>query len=383
MSVHSHWPLLFLVWLFALLPCIEVEAHKPSDSYLRIQMDEEGEALHVQWEIALKDLELLIGIDSDGDRNITWGELKERRDAIAAHALNRLEIKNGIQKVELAVEDLLFTEHSDGGYAVLVLTPELSGSTESLSVRYDLLFDIDPTHRGLVVYDNGDISNTYLLSPSNDTIELSSAPVSLWTKFLKFIWEGIWHIWIGFDHILFLIALLLPAVLYREKGEWRPVPGFLPACLTTLKIVSVFTLAHSITLWLAVMDYVSLPSRFIEATIAASIIVVVVNNFHSILKLSGWMIAFIFGLIHGFGFANVLVDLGLSASGLAISLFGFNVGVELGQLAIVFVLLPIIFLARGTTFYRRYVYFGGSILIGIIALIWFLERAFNLNLTGG
>ena len=130
------------------------------------------------------------------------------------------------------------------------------------------------------------------------------------------------------------------------------------------------------------MKYVTLPTGFVEATIAFSIIVTAINNLFPIIKLPTWLIVFVFGLIHGFGFANVLVALGLSSVTLAISLFGFNVGVELGQLAIVLVFLPIAFILRDTKFYRWGIFFFGSILIAIIAAIWFAERVGNFEILG-
>jgi len=366
-----------LIVLFTLIFPEGARAHKPSDSYLRLVGG--GASLSLQWEISLKDLEMLVGLDSDRDRNITWGELKAKRDVIAAHALGHLQLVGDGQEAQLVMEDLLFSEHSDGGYAVLVLGTGLPGDVESLEIRYDLLFAVDPTHRGLVHYQNGGDSSHYLISPDTEALVFGTAPVSPWRTFFVYVREGVWHIWIGVDHILFLVCLLLPAVLFRGGKSWQPVESFWQACGTTVKIVTVFTLAHSITLWLAASGHVTLPSRFVEATIAFSIIVVAINNLYPILPLSGWMIAFLFGLIHGFGFANVLMDLGLSSGALAISLFGFNLGVELGQMAIVLVVLPLAFLMRITTFYRRFVFQGGSILIGIMALIWLYERVWNTD----
>jgi hypothetical protein len=188
----------------------------------------------------------------------------------------------------------------------------------------------------------------------------------------------VWHIWIGYDHILFLLSLLLPAVLLRQKGIWQPVGSFLPACKAVLKIVTVFTVAHSITLWLAVTEYVTLPSRLVEATIALSIVVTALNNLFPVLPTSGWAIAFVFGLVHGFGFANVLLDLGLSDAALAVSLLAFNVGVELGQIAIVLAFLPIAFVLRRTAVYRWFLLRAGSALIVAAGTIWFVERAFDV-----
>ena len=130
------------------------------------------------------------------------------------------------------------------------------------------------------------------------------------------------------------------------------------------------------------MGYVTLPSRLVESVIAFSIIVTAFNNLFPLLKIPGWAIAFVFGLIHGFGFANVLLDLGLSSTVLGVSLFGFNVGVELGQLAIVAVFLPIAFLVRNSKFYEVVILKIGSIAIAIVAAIWMLERIGNFEILG-
>jgi hypothetical protein len=371
------WALVLLVWLWTSLAL----AHKPSDSYLRIASGEER--LSAQWDISLKDLEFLIGLDANRDGEITWGEVKSQRQAIAAHALSRLHLTADGHACELQLADLLVTQHSDGAYAVLALESNCPGDVAVLTIEYNLLFDVDPTHRGLVLYaDAGNIS-THILSPENPTLELRTGEGSAWHTLADYVREGVWHIWIGYDHILFLLSLLLPAVLVRRDNHWHAVESFRPACMAVLKIVTVFTLAHSLTLWLAVMEYVTLPGRLVEAAIALSIVVTALNNVYPVLPLSGWAIAFVFGLVHGFGFANVLLDLGLSNLTLGVALFGFNVGVELGQIAIVLVFLPLAFLMRDTAFYRWVVLRFGSVLVAVVGGIWLVERVFEVTIFGG
>jgi hypothetical protein len=360
-------------------------AHKASDSYLRIRGGQQE--LVVQWDIAIKDLELLIGVDGNRDGEVTWGELLSKQQEIFSHAVARLEVMADGTTCELELVEMKFVEHSDGGYAVLVLDTGVSGDAQVLGIKYRLLFDLDPTHRGLVVFNNASATRTGVLSPDRSAIEIDIAQASLWSTFLEFTWEGVWHIWIGFDHILFLVCLLLPAVLTldrKEGGErdWVPVDKFRPALISVLKIVTVFTIAHSITLWLAVMGYVTLPSQWVESAIAFSIIVTAANNLFPIFRFEGWTIAFVFGLIHGFGFANVLMDLGLSEMSLAISLFAFNFGVELGQIAIVAALFPLAFMFRKTRFYDLAILKLGSVLIAIIAFIWLIERIGNYEILG-
>ncbi|MEO7557455.1 MAG: HupE/UreJ family protein, partial [Gammaproteobacteria bacterium] len=141
-----------------------------------------------------------------------------------------------------------------------------------------------------------------------------------------------------------------------------------------------FTLAHSITLSLAVLSIVQLPSRFVETTIAASIVLAALNNIFPLVQKRLWLVAFGFGLIHGFGFASVLVDLGLLKQALLLSLVGFNVGVEIGQLSIVSVFLPLAYVLRRSWFYQRFILALGSLAIAGLALVWLMERAFNLTL---
>ena len=146
-----------------------------------------------------------------------------------------------------------------------------------------------------------------------------------------------------------------------------------------LKVVTAFTLAHSITLSLAALQVISLPSRFVESTIAASVVLAALNNLRGTIERRRWVMAFVFGLVHGFGFASVLADLGLPQGALVLALVGFNVGVEVGQVAIVVAFVPIAFWLRHTQFYRRGVLTAGSLLVALVAAYWFVQRAFDFQ----
>ncbi|MEM7314395.1 MAG: HupE/UreJ family protein, partial [Planctomycetota bacterium] len=376
----------YVVWRTAIVSLVMVasaHAHKPSDSYLRIRTQDEGShEIHIEWDIAIRDLELFVGLDEDQDQQVTWGELRAKEDAIVAQALSHLELASRGTVHQLSFVDLKVNDHSDGAYAALKFACNEPVDMTALGVRYSLLFDVDPTHRGLVLFDDGVGVTTHVLSPNEPSVVLSVGESSLLATLGEYVKEGVWHIWIGIDHILFLLALLLPAVFIYSESEWKPVDAFKPAFRSVLKVVTVFTIAHSVTLWLSVMEYVTLPNKWVEATIAFSIIVTAFNNLYDFIRLPAWMIAFGFGLIHGFGFASVLIDLGLSNQTLAASLFGFNVGVEFGQLVIVAAFLPLAFLIRRTTFYRRGIFQFGSILIAIVAAIWVYERVAQVEILG-
>jgi hypothetical protein len=175
---------------------------------------------------------------------------------------------------------------------------------------------------------------------------------------------------VGFDHLLFLLALLLPSVLWRENGRWQAVGSLGPAVKDVVAVVTAFTVAHSLTLTLAALGWVALPARWVESAIAATVVV----------PGRRWAIAFFLGLIHGLGFASVLADLGLPSGALVPALAGFNLGVEAGQLAIVGVFVPLAFAARETRFYRRGALGLGSAAVAAIALLWLAERSLNLSL---
>ena len=355
------------------------QAHKPSDSYLTITV-QDGR-LRGQWDIALRDLDLAVGLDADGDGRITWSEVRAQHLAIAAYASARLQVQADDQPCSLSVGPQQVDEHTDGAYSVLPL--QLACKIEApkvLSLRYTLLADLDPQHRGLLNLTVDGASRSAILGPQAPLQSFTLASISRWQAFAAYVQEGVWHIWIGFDHILFLLSLLLPAVGLWAGRRWQPVDRFGQAVVEVLKVVTAFTLAHSITLSLAVLGLVSLPSRVVESSIAASVLLAALNNVWPVFHGRRWMVAFAFGLLHGFGFASVLVDLGLPQGALAVALAGFNVGVELGQLAIVAVFLPLAYALRRSWFYRRAVLVGGSLLIAALAGVWLAERALDLKL---
>jgi hypothetical protein len=338
-------------------------AHKASDSYLTLRV--QGSEISGQWDIALRDIEVALGLDADGDGEIRWGELRARHSALAAWALSALTLERG-GRCTLQVAGHAVDQHTDGAYAVLQLAGRCPSDAGPLTLDYRLLFDVDTLHRGLLKLALDGADHASVLAPGQARPAFTPAPPGPAAAFVSFLRQGVWHIWIGFDHILFLIALLLPAVFERRARRWVGVPRFGRAARDVVAVVTAFTLAHSITLSLAALEWVSLPSRWVESAIGGR----------------RWMMAFGFGLIHGFGFASVLADLGLPTASLAWSLAGFNVGVELGQLAIVAAFLPLAFALRHTGLYRHVVFTGGSWAALVLAALWFVERAFDLSWFG-
>ncbi|HQS89956.1 HupE/UreJ family protein [Polaromonas sp.] len=371
----------FLLLLIALLLHTGAWAHKPSDSYLTLRAATGSNDIAVRWDIALRDLDYVLQLDRNGNGEISWGEVRLRSDDITRLATSRLQLSASDKACTWATTaPLALDKHSDGTYAVLSLSAQCPSLTGALKARYSLLFDVDPTHRGLVQWIAPGSTEAQALVFGNESGEQSLAlqPAGAWETLRQYMLDGVWHIWIGYDHILFLLALLLPSVLVRQAGQWAAAPRLAGAAREVIKVVTAFTLAHSITLSLAALGLISLPSRLVESAIAASVVVAALSNLFGAVESKRWMMAFAFGLLHGFGFASVLADLGLPKHALVLALVGFNVGVELGQLAIVAVFLPLAFSLRGTAFYRVGVLKGGSSIVALLATWWLVQRAFAL-----
>jgi len=353
-------------------------AHKPSDSYLTLSVTDATAS--GRWDIALRDLDLALGLDGDGDGQVTWGELRTRHEEIAAYAGARLAVTADGEPCTLEIGAQQVDTHTDGAYTVLPLRVACPRPPAVLALQYTLFADLDPQHRGLLQLAAPAGTRAAILGPQAPLQRFELGRGGAWAQFVAYLRDGVWHIWIGFDHILFLLALLLPAVGLWAARHWQPVERFAPAFWDVLRIVTSFTVAHSITLSLATLGWVSLPSRWVESAIAASVVLAALNNVWPLFLGRRWMMAFAFGLVHGFGFASVLADLGLPQGTLALALVGFNVGVELGQLAIVAVFLPLAYAVRRSWFYRRAVMLGGSLLVAALAAVWLVERALDLDL---
>jgi HupE / UreJ protein len=373
---------LLLCLLFAALALAfgaPAHAHKPSDSYLTLKV--EGKRIAGQWDVALRDLDFALGLDANLDGAIDGAEVKAKQEAIAAYAFARLTLAADGAACATQVTEHKVTNHSDGAYAVMYFTAQCPKDIENLDARYSLFFDLDQQHKGLLNLQSGGQARSAIFSVSEPAQRFQLAKPSKLNQFVEYLVEGIWHIWAGFDHILFLLSLLLPAVLRWHERVWKAASSFGAAFVEVLKVVTAFTVAHSITLSLATLGVVHLPVRFAESAIAASVLLAALNNVYPIVHGKRWVVAFAFGLIHGFGFANVLAELGLPSGTLLLALVAFNLGVEVGQIAIVAVFLPIAYFLRDTWFYRRVTLVVGSILIAVLAAAWLVERAFDLKLV--
>jgi hypothetical protein len=372
----------FVAFVLVLLATLTLSrgahAHKPSDSYLTLVAD--GSRFDVRWDIAVRDLDYALGVDGNGDGNVTWGELRARRDAVVLYASSGLTLTTSAGPCALAAQDMKVARHSDGTYASLTFAARCPDPTSPLLIDYSLLFDVDPQHRGLAQITSSGETRALVFTSQHRHEEVSLTSSSPSRSFGRFVVEGSRHIAQGIDHLLFLIALLLPAVVRRDGKVWTPVTGLRPALVDVLRVVTAFTVAHSITLSLAALEVVVLPARFVESAIAASVVLAALNNLFPILRADRWIAAFALGLLHGFGFSAALQDLGLARGDLLVVLFGFNLGVEVGQCGVVAIFLPIAYALRTSRAYRTVALGAGSIAITLVASVWLVERAFAVRL---
>lgn len=359
------------MWILLLTGSL-AQAHIASNGFLSVKA--QGAQVSGAIELALRDGELAVGLDRDGDGKITWGELKASQSALQNYVLGHLRL-SGAQPCRMEFNAVELNERVDGLYLWLPFSAACGGAFKRLSIDYRILDVEDPSHRGLLTLDADGESQTAVLGGASGVRQFELDHPSAWSAFLEYLRAGVWHIWSGIDHLLFLLSLLLPAVLLRRHNHWDAVPIAAPAFANIVKVVTAFTLAHSITLSLAAFDVIRLPSRLTESVIAGSIIVAALNNVFPRITEGRWRIAFAFGLLHGFGFASVLAEMGLPKGARLISLVAFNLGVEAGQLAVVLAVMPVAYLLRYTAFYRRGVMPWGSSAIAALALVWFVQRA--------
>ena len=337
-------------------------AHKPSDAHLRLEAS--GETITGRLDIAVRDLDGALGLDGDGNGEITWAELSANEPRIADYVAHRLAIAADGTACTERLGAAALTELSDGAYWALPVSARCTHEPRTIEISYALLFDIDSMHRGLAHV----AGQTVILRDARPVrVALDDA-----TSFSSFVKEGVWHIWMGTDHILFLLCLILPAVFQRRTQRWSAAESLRDVCREVFEIVTAFTLAHSITLVISAIGLVTLPSRFVETAIALSVVAAALNNLLRTID-ARWAVAFALGLLHGFGFSSVLIDLGLPSRELIGALLGFNLGVELGQAAIVVALLPVLFWIRRTMAYQALLW-AGSGAVAIIATLWSFQR---------
>ncbi len=373
---------------FPLQQCL---AHSLEQSYVYLTVSDD--ALSGRIELNIPDLNSALGTDLATDGSLTDADIAPHIEDIRNYLISRVGFApNGAAEKSLPLTHYELTSIPLTQYLIYHFEfPDFGSKLQYVDVDYAVLFDEVPSHRGMLMIETnwgtGTFENEAQVSldfnGSNTSQRLDLSDSSVWRGFGILVRQGIHHIWIGIDHILFLLALLLPSVVRRESGVWTPVTEFRPAFIYVIKVVTIFTIAHTITLSLASLDLFTMPSRLVESVIALSIAIAAAEVLHPIFRGRIWVIVFAFGLFHGFGFATVLGDLGIPPKYMVHSLLGFNIGVEIGQVVIVCAIFPLLYLFRKWWIYRRLVLTYGSIMLIVVSLYWFIERGFGIDLPAG
>lgn len=365
----------YILILICALPGSPLYAHQSGSSYLSISAPESQsiQDYTAHWKISVLDLELALGLDSNHDGKIIWGEILDNRDRIEQFAQSRIQLSQNNSACPVSLKDLKIDPLHNGFYLVSALSFSCSEFT-SPSISYLPMLGFDDSHKGLVSYVSTAGEKLFILDKENDTAVLADNNGESTFTWLDFVVEGIWHIWIGYDHLLFLFALLIPSVLIRQGGKWVIQQEIRPVLVDSAAIVSMFTIAHSITLIAATMHWVELPTSWVETIIAASVAAGGISLLLPIPHRKRWLFVFLFGLIHGFGFANVLRELTESQSSFWQGTLGFNLGVEIGQLLIILVAIPLLYQFRKFHLYQKILLPVCAFLMIGTGSFWVIER---------
>ena len=308
--------------------------------------------------------------DDNKNGRLESSEVAAHRTEIIQELGSKIEITNdtkpGTLEVSAAIQDLKLPSSVNGKtHSTLILSYKFQSAIQNLKIDYDLFVPGVSTASCLAtILHNGNVQNV-VFTPENHQIGLTgdSARDAAPVDFKSFVFLGLEHILTGYDHLLFVLSLI------ALGGGLRYL----------LKVVTAFTLAHSVTLALTTLGIIALPGRIIESGIALSIAYVAAENIFSRnksgLERSRWIITFVFGLLHGMGFAGLLGEMNLSTSSLPVALVGFNLGVELGQLSVV---IPAFLLLRWLERWKigPQIRWSASAFAIVAGLYWFVERAF-------
>lgn len=354
-----------LLGLLLWLPVIAA-AHQSGNSYVRINSD--GQGVSVQLDFAVRDMNSLLQMPAAEQKEMTRDHLRNLQSRLAALIGKSLEIEVDSQPLALVFQTQEVVLHNDGLYVRQhYLAPPLANDASYLLVRYGFFNEEEKIARAFLKLTAGEIESAAVLDAHHAVQRLALRDIALAESLWTYAREGALHIWSGLDHLLFLLCLLLPG-LSLSTASLRPLSGY------ALKVVTAFTLAHSVTLVAAALEWIVLPDKLIESAIAASIIVSALFNLRQGGGRHEWKLAFGFGSIHGMGFANGLRELGLSSSHFIETLLAFNVGVEFGQLVAVLAVGVSVRPFLGKPQIIAWIQRWGSLTILTFACLWLVER---------
>ncbi len=385
---RSIWRLLFLPFLFWLPG--QLAAH-PSPNTL-IFLDVSPKKVMMEVQIPIPELELAFkpGLSKEPEKLLERWEPQLREYLLAhIHAYNQKSRPWGITIEKLSLSHGKYPDSNISYQEVTAwvnLLPQTGDDTRNFYLDYDVIMHQVINHAALVSvrsdWENGgmeqnkeevqaitwDLQNN-IIPPMQVNLQKGN----WWTGFVSMVKLGMHHISVGTDHLMFLLVLLLPATLRVNKGKWDGFGGTRNSLFGLLKIVTAFTIGHSVTLLLGAIGWVKLPTQPIEILIAFSILVSAVHALRPLFPGKEMFIAAGFGLVHGLAFASILTNLHLDAGSTALSILGFNMGIELMQLFVVAITVPWLIILSKKTIYTP-VRITGAIFASLAAIVWIIQR---------
>ena len=335
---------------------------------MHLKKDEQG--LHGFWEISLKDLELRAGLDANLDGNITWKELQAGEERIAAHISSMLQFHTGQDACLVSTGSFSVNKRIGVVFAHIPLLLSCKSMQSDMSLDVSPVFIDDIQHHVFWSVSKQGMRWSGILNKDQGKVKLSIQEHNYLQSFSDFLGQGVWHIWTGLDHILFVIILLfsIERQVNNSNGRLHPRLHY------TLVTITAFTLAHSVTLAMAVTGLLVPDASWIEPVIALSVMLAGLNYIYQFVSERLWLFAFVFGLVHGFGFASMLTGAGQESGSILLDLVAFNLGVEAGQLLLVALVVPMLIFFRNRTVYRDRLMQAGSWCVVMLASVWFVQR---------
>ncbi|WP_394788175.1 HupE/UreJ family protein [Rhodoferax sp.] len=368
---------LLCVWVGCMAPAW---AHKGSDAYLDVRQTS-GD-VKLQLSVALKDLDLLLPLDANADGNVTWAEVQTATPAVLALLQAHTGLQTSAPGCDLRWRFDGLERRSDGAYLRAAAQLQCAAGA-ALAWRYTLFREQDTNHRLIVT---GQLDGRDLLataSPQQTTALVlrqaraaAAPPRGRLATLLDYLALGMHHLLEGYDHMAFLLALVLPLQLRLgpQLGRGSTPAGQPRPWMALLRTITAFTIGHSITLMLATFGWSQASPAWVEPAIAASIAATAMLNIFPLPKLRPERLALVFGLVHGYGFAGLLLEAAAPSGLLPWALAGFNLGVEAGQLTAVTAWVLLSQLVVGQPWYQRIVVRGGSAVLVLLAGYWFWLR---------
>lgn len=378
-----------IILFFAILIGITALAHPMPNSV--IALDVHSKTISCELQLPLKELQFAVPYDVTENTKVV---LEKHQEDLSKYIISHFSIigSNGekwdmkIDKMQISRSEQLATGKFEELIVNLSILPKNTDDIRNFAIQYDAIVHQVVTHKILVTirndWENGKIgeNNTDIGTITTDfntnkvpVFKVNLAKGSQWKGFKSMVILGMKHIAEGTDHLLFILVLLLSAPLIAQRGNWTQFGGTPYSLKRIFKIVTAFTIGHSITLIIGSFGWINPNSKIVEIVIAFSILVTAIHAIKPIFPNKELYVAAVFGLIHGMAFATVLKELNLETNKLVLSLLGFNIGIELMQLLVIILVMPWLMILSPFKIYK-WVRIFGAILAAIAALAWMAER---------